>query len=73
MTDKADTSKGQIRMAAAVIIVTMVAWMGASFLGGRIGLEVRYAFLVDLLALAGFAWALIVLFFVWRKRQGTED
>lgn len=68
-----DTKSGQIRLAAAVIIITMLCWMGATWIGGKIGLPVRYAFLFDLAALAAFFWALIVLFLVWRQRQRHED
>lgn len=68
-----DAASEQIRIASIVIIVTMVAWMGASFIGGLIGLEARYAFLFDLAALAAFLWALIVLFKAWRLRQTKKD
>lgn len=59
----------QARLAAIVIFVTMIVWMALQWIGGQIGLEPRYAFLFDLSALAAFAWALIVLFRVWRARQ----
>jgi hypothetical protein len=70
---KPDPMSAQIRIAAAVIIVTMVVWMGASLVGGMIGLPARYAFLLDFAALAAFFWALFVLYQVWRKRQQTKD
>jgi hypothetical protein len=54
---------------AIVISVTMLAWMGAQWVGGELGLEARYVFLFDLLALAAFLWALIVTFQIWRKRR----
>jgi hypothetical protein len=59
----------QARLAAIVIGVTMIVWMASQWIGGQIGLATRYAFLFDLAALAAFAWALIVLFRVWRARQ----
>lgn len=59
----------QARLAAIVIFATMVLWMASQWIGGQIGLAARYAFLFDLAALAAFAWALIVLFRVWRARQ----
>lgn len=68
-----DPEKRQIRVVAAVIIATMVLWMGASVLGGQLGLEARYAFLIDLAALAAFAWALVVLFWTWRRRRDEKD
>ncbi|MEE9455074.1 MAG: DUF5337 family protein [Paracoccaceae bacterium] len=61
--------KAQIKSASIVIIVAMIGWMLISFLGGKIGLAPRYAFLADFAAMAAFAYALIVLFRVWRQRQ----
>ncbi len=60
-------------MASVVVLVTMVAWMFVSFVGGKMGLPVRFAFLADLCALAAFAWAGIVLFGIWRKRQTSGE
>ena len=57
------------RMVAIVIAVTMLAWIGAQWLGPRMGLAGRYAFLFDLAALAAFFWALVVTFQIWRKRR----
>lgn len=56
-----------------MIFVTFPCWMGVTWLGGKLGLEVRYAILADLVALAAFFWALVVLFQVWRKRQQNEE
>jgi type IV secretory pathway VirB2 component (pilin) len=60
----------QSRNVAIVLAVTMVGWMGAQWLGGRMGWDVRYAFLFDLVALAAFFWALVVTYQIWRKRRG---
>lgn len=57
------------RLAAIVIVVAMLAWMGVSFVGGKLGLPERYAFLADLFALAAFAFALIVLLRVRRQNR----
>lgn len=57
------------RVASIVILVTMVAWMGASWIGGMIGLPVRFAFLFDFAALAALFWALVVLIQVWKSGQ----
>ena len=66
--------RGQIRLAAVVMAVTMVVWMGASFLGGRLGLPVRFAFLIDLAAIAALVWALFVTYWVWQaRREETPD
>jgi hypothetical protein len=59
----------QARQAALVIAVTMVAWMAAQWLGGRLGWEARFAFLFDLAALAAFIWAFVVTWRVWRARR----
>ena len=69
MTDTPDPLLQKARIASIVILVTMVLWMGASWIGGTVGLPTRYAFLFDLAALAALFWALVVLFQVWRKRQ----
>ena len=59
----------QARLAAIVIAVTTFAWLGAQWLGGRMGLDARYVFLFDLAALAAFFWALVVTIQIWRKRR----
>jgi len=59
----------QARLAAVVIFATMIIWMALQWIGGQIGLPARFVFLFDLAAMAAFAWALIVLFRVWRARQ----
>ncbi|MCZ8080907.1 MAG: DUF5337 domain-containing protein [Rhodobacteraceae bacterium] len=61
----------QTRQVAFVLAGTMILWMGASFLGGRLGWETRFAFLFDLAAMAAFIWALVVTYRIWRKRQGN--
>jgi hypothetical protein len=72
MTENRDRDRQtarQARVVAVVIAVTMVLWMFAQWIGGEMGLEARYAFLFDFLALAGFLWAMIVTFQIWRKRR----
>lgn len=59
----------QARTASIVIALTMILWMAAQWIGGKVGLETRFVFLFDLAALAGLAWALIVTWQVWRKRR----
>jgi hypothetical protein len=60
----------QARLVSLVIASTMILWMLAQVVGGRLGLEERYVFLFDLFALAGFFWALVVTWQIWRKRRG---
>ena len=57
------------RFVSIVIAGTMILWMAAQWIGGELGLPDRFVFLVDLFALAGFLWALIVTFQIWRKRR----
>ncbi len=68
-----DTSVKQARIASIVILLTFPLWMGASWLGGQMGWEARFAILFDLAALAAFFWALVVLVQVWRKRQQDKE
>jgi len=59
----------QTKLASIVMLASVVVLMGGSWIGGQLGLPVRYAFLFDLIAMAGFAFAMITLFRVWRARQ----
>ncbi|MBS3981759.1 MAG: DUF5337 domain-containing protein [Rhodobacteraceae bacterium] len=69
--DPADLRRArQARLVGIVLAVTIVLWMGAQWLGGELGLEVRYVFLFDLLAIAAFVWALVVTYQIWRGRRG---
>ncbi len=60
------------RMVAVVITVAMVLWMGAQWIGGRIGLDPKFAFLFDLAALAAFFWTMIVTYQIWRTRRDSR-
>ncbi|MEM8657077.1 MAG: DUF5337 domain-containing protein [Pseudomonadota bacterium] len=66
-----DPALSQVRLATIVIIVAFLAWMAASVVGGRVGLPVRYAFLIDMVCMAALIWALVVLFRVWQKRRNN--
>ena len=57
------------RMVSVVIAGTMVLWLAANLVGPRLGLPGRYAVLFDLLAIAGFVWALAVIWQIWRARR----
>ena len=61
----------QARLAALVIAGTMVLWVGGQWLGGQLGWDARFVFLFDLAALAGFVFALVVTFRIWRARRST--
>lgn len=60
----------QARLVALVLAATMALWLGGQWLGGQFGWEARYVFLFDLAAIAGFVWALVVTYGIWRGRQG---
>ena len=73
MNDHGDKDREQARQARLVSVViagTMILWMLAQVIGGHLGLPERYVFLFDLFALAGFIWALVVTWQIWRKRRG---
>jgi hypothetical protein len=57
------------RLAALVMAGTMISWMAAQWLGGELGLQARYVFLVDFAALAALFWALVVTYQIWRARR----
>ena len=59
----------QARLVAVVFAMTIVLWMAGQWLGGELGWEVRYVFLFDMIALAGFTWGLFVTYQIWRKRR----
>ncbi len=74
MQDRPDQAEArrarEARLVALVLAGTMALWLGGQWLGGKLGLEARYAFLFDLMAIAGFVWALVVTYRIWRGRQG---
>ena len=62
----------QGRLVSIVIAMTMILWMVAQWAGGKLGWPDHYVFLFDLFALAGFLWALIVTWQIWRKRRQMD-
>jgi len=60
------------RQVAVVIAVTMILWLGAQWLGGRMGWEARYVFLFDFAAIAAFIWALVATWRIWRRQQPSK-
>ncbi|MEO8531026.1 MAG: DUF5337 domain-containing protein [Deltaproteobacteria bacterium] len=59
----------QGRLVALVIAGAGALWVLAQVFGPRLGLAGEYAFLVDLVALAAFVWAMYVAYGMWRKRR----
>ncbi|GAA6190517.1 hypothetical protein DS909_18430 [Phaeobacter gallaeciensis] len=69
--DNAIAQKG--RHIGLVIAGTTVLWLATTlFLGPALGLPGRYALLFDLAALAGFIYAVINIFQLWRMRQDSQ-
>jgi len=57
------------RRAALLMAGTGIFWIGAIYAGSELGLSGRVRALFDLMALAGFGWALWMTYDIWRKRQ----
>ncbi|MEM9013388.1 MAG: DUF5337 family protein [Pseudomonadota bacterium] len=66
MTRDEEARRQTGRLAAIVVAAAFGLWLLGSWLGGALGLPTRFAFLLDFLALAAFAWAAIVLVRLWR-------
>lgn len=71
--ERTDTEKAAIRQAAMAIIIAMVVWAAFPYVGAALDLPVRFVFLVDMLCLAAFAWALWVIIRVWRAGAGKGN
>ncbi len=67
--DPAAARVAQARLAAFVLAAAMLLWMGAQWLGGRLGWEARFVFLFDLMAAAAFVWTMVVTWRLWRTRE----
>jgi hypothetical protein len=59
----------QARLVAIVFVATILLWFLGQLIGAQVGLEARYALLLDLAALAAFVWGLVVTYQIWRKRR----
>ncbi|WP_102223414.1 DUF5337 family protein [Acidimangrovimonas sediminis] len=71
--DPEERQAAQMRLAAIVIAVTMLVWVGGSLAGGQVGVHPAYAFLLDFAALAAFVFAFAMVWRVWRARQENKD
>lgn len=60
------------RRAALFLAGVGIFWIVATFVGGQLGLSNRTRALFDLMALAGFVWALWMTYGIWRSRQNDE-
>lgn len=69
-TDAALARKG--RITSLVIAGTAVFWILANLIGAKLGLTQRVRALFDLIALAGFIFAIVMIFQIWRARQNSK-
>ena len=72
MADRNAETARKARLTALVIAGTGVFWMLATFIGGEMGLSQRVRALFDLMALAGFIWAFVLIYQIWRARQSNQ-
>lgn len=59
----------QARRAGLVLVGTMAVWLLVQLIGAQYSWPVEYSLLVDLAAAAGFVWALVVTYQIWRARR----
>ncbi|MDX5382146.1 MAG: DUF5337 domain-containing protein [Rhodobacterales bacterium] len=73
MTRERDTELARKGRTVAIVIAgTGVFWILANLVGGQFGLTNRTRALLDLMALAGFVWALWMIYQIWRLRQDDK-
>lgn len=70
--DKGTDQARKGRQAALVIAGTAMAWVAATMIGARLGLSQRTLALFDMAALGGFAWAIWMIYHIWRARQDNQ-
>ncbi len=74
MSEGDDSDRSIVRDArnvSVVIAATMILWILAQIVGGRLGLDPRLVFLFDMMALAGFSVALVYTWQIYKKRRGN--
>lgn len=71
-TDPKNSIQREGRLAGLVIAFTGALWVGGSWVGRSLEWSNRTMALVDLLALAGFVFGLVVTYRIWRKRRTDE-
>ncbi|SDW19783.1 hypothetical protein SAMN05444358_101192 [Ruegeria halocynthiae] len=70
--DKEQAIAHKGRHIGVVIAVTMLFWLAMNlFIGPALGLTTRHALLFDFAALAGFIYAGVNIFQLWRMRQDS--
>jgi hypothetical protein len=66
---KAAAISRKARLVALVIAGTMLLWLGGQRIGAEMGVPLKYSFLIDLVAMAGFIWAMVVTYQIWRASR----
>jgi hypothetical protein len=72
MAERDTDNSARGRKVALLIAGTGVYWALATFIGGQLGLDQRTRALLDLIALVGFALAIVKIFQIWRARQNDQ-
>lgn len=67
--ERAARDAAQMRLAAVVMAVAMVGWLGLNLAGQHYGWAPKWAYLIDLAAIGAFVWSLLVTWRIWRRRQ----
>ena len=71
--DKEQAIARKSRHIGVVIAVTMLIWLAMNlFIGHALELSARHALLFDFAALAGFIYAGVNIFQLWRMRQDRQ-
>ncbi|SDI13711.1 DUF5337 domain-containing protein [Lutimaribacter saemankumensis] len=60
------------RLTALVIAGTGAFWILATLIGAEMGWSNRTRALFDLIALAGFVLAIVMIYQIWRARQNDQ-
>lgn len=68
---RARRDAGQARLAGGVMAGAMILWLALQWLGAKLGWEARYAFLIDLAAIAALVWSLAVTWRIWQRRRAA--
>lgn len=72
MAQKQDQIARKGRITALVIAGTAVFWILATLIGAGLDLSQRIRALFDMFALAGFIWAFVLIYQIWRARQNNQ-
>jgi hypothetical protein len=67
--DPQTSASRKARLVALVIAGTMLLWLGGQRIGAELGLPPKYTLLFDLAAMAGFIWAMVVTYQIWRASR----